>query len=29
MQYIHMLTNVQYTLCTDVNKCTVYSMYTC
>jgi len=39
IQYVHMLTNVQYTVhthvtnvqytvCTHVNKCTLYSMYT-
>jgi len=25
-QYIYMLTDVQYTVCTHVNKCTVYSI---
>jgi len=29
IQYVHMLTNIQYTVCTHANKCTVYSTYTC
>ena len=28
IQYVHILTNVQCAVCTHVNKCTVYSMYT-
>ena len=29
IQYVHMLTNVQYTVYRHVNKCPVYSIYAC